>query len=96
METAKAKAVEVSNALGIGLPPIMNQHCPECNTFHMIDLSDVCDQRFGRAPVDVPKSEKPSTWYERKYCEVCSAYHNKDGYCPGPRENIDWSNKVMR
>ena len=96
IESAKQRAVETAEALGLSLPPLMNQYCQGCNTFHIIDLSDVCDQRYGRAPVDLPKREKLETWYRREYCHVCHAYHNRDGVCGGARDVQEWADKPMK
>lgn len=94
-DTAKARLVQAAELTGMSLPPMINQHCPSCGTFHIIDLSDVCDQRFGRAPVDIVKSDKPIKWELKKYCQVCHAYHNSDGYCGGVRDVENWADEPM-
>ena len=86
---------EVAAAMGVSIPPIVNERCDACGTWHMMETGEQGDPRFGLAPADVAKKEKPDTWFPRTYCETCHAYHNSDGRCGGPRESVEWDQKVI-
>lgn len=86
---------EVAVAMGVSIPPIVNEFCNDCGQYHMMETGDQGDPRFGLPPVDVAKKEKPDTWAPRQYCQTCHAYHNSDNRCGGHREAIDWAAKVM-
>lgn len=94
--SAIEKARSVAEMIGASLPPLIQQFCEGCNQWHAIETGEFGDMRYRRPPVDLPKKEKPDTWYERKYCHECHAYHNKDDRCGGVREAEDWSKKEWR
>ena len=85
----------MANAMGVSIPPLVNEFCGECHAWHMIDTGDQGDPRYGLPPVDVVKKDKPDVWKPRTYCHTCHAYHNEDGRCGGAREAVDWAQKEI-
>ena len=90
------RRIEVAKALNLSLPPMMNDFCQECSQWHAIQIPEEhCDQRFGRPPADVPVKPEGDKYFDRKYCDMCHAYHNRDNLCPGGRQLQDWDKKEI-
>ena len=94
-EKARKRMVEMARAFGAKIRPMETQYCEFHRNNHLIELADdeVIDSRYGRAPVDVPVSDKPETYKSKTYCRVCCAYHAGDGNCGGERKAENWADR---
>src|SRR3990167_6633465 len=95
---AMSRRVEVAKALGMSLPPLINEFCGECGQWHTIQIpEEYCDQRFGAGvtTVDAPVKSEPDKYVDRRYCQTCHAYHNADNRCAGPRQVQNWEMKEL-